>query len=188
MLKLHVPQAPGKEFWDAEKREFVHGKSFEGFDLELEHSLYTISKWEEKWKIPWLRQDQKTPEQMLYYIKCMTLNENVPDEVYDNLTEDNINEIMSFLKDSHTATKFVSSAKEGQSKYKGGMTSDEIYASMVIGRVPFECQHWHLDRLLTLLECVGKKQNPGKKMSQAELMKRNASINKARKAKHNTRG
>lgn len=188
MLKLHVPKAQGKEYWDAKNRQFVHTDPFEGFDLELEHSLFSISKWEAEWCIPWLRKEEKTPEQMLYYIKCMTVTENVPDIVYENLTEENVKEIMDYLGKSHSAIKFPSHEKEGQSKYRGGMTSEELYASMVLGRVPFECQYWNFDRLVSLLECVGRKQNPGKKMSQADLMRRNSNLNKARRAKHNTRG
>lgn len=188
MLKLYIPPAPGKEYWDSNNREFIYTKPFDGYTIELEHSLYAISKWEEKWCIPYLGTKKKTEAQLLDYIKCMTMTKNVPDEVYENLTEDNFLEIEKYMNTKHSACKVQSRKKEGQSSYRGSMASEEIYCSMVLAEIPFECQYWNIDRLINLLDSVGAKNNPPKKMSQKELMARNTRLNAARKAKHHTRG
>lgn len=188
MLKLYIPPSPGKEYWDANKREFIYSEPFEGYTLELEHSLYSISKWEEKWCRTYLSKEQKTEEQIIDYIKCMTMTKNVPDEVYENFSDENFEEVTKYLNAKHTACKIKSNKKEGQSSYRGSMCAEEIYSNMVLAQVPFECQYWNLDKLLALLECVGMKNNPPKKMSQRELMARNSKLNAARKAKHHTRG
>ena len=71
MLQIKVP---GKETWDEKTEEFV---SCPDTVLSLEHSLISISKWESKWHMPFLGKDQKTPEQIMDYIRCMTITPNV---------------------------------------------------------------------------------------------------------------
>ena len=83
MLKITTPDV---EFYDEEKNEFSYIK---GRTLRLEHSLISISKWESKWCKPFLEKNEKTNEEIIDYIKCMTLNE-VPDEVYKTLSKQNI--------------------------------------------------------------------------------------------------
>ena len=76
MIKIVIPSA---EFFDEVNSEFI---SVSGTTLQLEHSLLSISKWESKWKKPFLTKEQKTKEELLDYIRCMTINQNVSDSVY----------------------------------------------------------------------------------------------------------
>ncbi len=189
MLTIIVPPREPKEYFNSIDRTFVYGDPFPGATVNLEHSLFTISKWEEKWKTAYLTKKEKTPNQWLDYIRCMAYPETVSDIVLENLTDENIKQINDYINDPMSAKKLSGSIREeGKSKYNPDMTADDIYASMVLSRIPFECQHWHINRLLTLLELVGRKQAPPKKMSKRELMQRNSKLNAARKAKYNTKG
>ena len=79
MLRIVVPAT---EYYDERTQKFVISKSH---TLVLEHSLVSVSKWEAKWKKPFLSTKDKTPEEMLDYIKNMTITQHVPDSVYDDL-------------------------------------------------------------------------------------------------------
>jgi hypothetical protein len=188
MLVLDIPPSGIVEYYDSVNNEFVSREPFQGAKIELEHSLYAISKWESKWKIPYISKEPKTEDQVKDYIKCMIITENIPDDAIDYLTDENYVAINNYLKNDCSATKINMNRQEGKSRYKGGMTSDELYCSMVVAQIPFECQYWNLNRLLILLELVGNKNTPPKKMSKGDLMRRNSKLNAARKAKHHTRG
>ena len=71
MLKLIVL---GQEHWDEKKQEFVYNKEV---SLQLEHSLVSLSKWEAKWKKPYLSREPLSYEETVDYIRCMTLTECV---------------------------------------------------------------------------------------------------------------
>lgn len=186
--KIVIPKSDGKEYWDSKNREFIYTKDFPGMTIEIEHSLYSISKWEEKWCKQYLGTEQKTAEENLDYIKCMTITENVPDIAYDFLTEDNIQEIGEYINGIHSALDYTKLTKSKPQRGGDKMASETIYCMMVLGNIPFECQYWNFSRLMTLIECVGIKNSPPKKMSKSDLMKRNANLNKARRAKMNSRG
>lgn len=180
MLQITVP---GSEFWDSKKEEFVY---LDEKTLQLEHSLVSISKWESKWHKPFLLKDEKTTEEILDYIKCMTITQNVSPDVYLRLTKDNVNEIKAYIENSMTATTF---SEEVMSK--GGreiVTSELIYYWMVALGIPSEYQKWHLNRLLTLIRVCNVKNAPPKKRSKKEIMSRNAALNAARRKQYNTRG
>ena len=87
MLTITVPAS---EQWDESKQEFVYTKEC---TLELEHSLVSLYNWESKWCKPFNSKPEKTYEETIDYIKCMTITRNVDPKVYDNLTRENIVEI-----------------------------------------------------------------------------------------------
>lgn len=181
MLQLTI--VTESEQWDEEKQEFVQPKTQ---TLQLEHSLVSISKWESKWNKSFLSNTQKTYEETIDYIKCMTLTPNVDPDVYLCLSDENIYNVNDYISLPMTATYFNES-KNGQ----GGretITSELIYYWMISLNIPFECQEWHLNRLLTLIRVCNIKNSPPKKMSKGEIMSRNAALNAARKKQFNTKG
>lgn len=170
------------EYYDEEKNEFIY---YDEHNLELEHSLVSISKWEAKWCKPFLTANEKTIEEVLDYVRCMTMNAELPIEVYIRLTSDNLKDINEYIGNPMTATTFNNEKKAGGREI---VTSEIIYYWMVTFNIPFECQHWHLNRLLTLVKVCNVKNNPPKKMSKEEILNRNRALNEARKRQMNTRG
>lgn len=174
----------GTDLWDEEHERFI--ESPEPVTLKLEHSLISISKWEMEYEKPFLTDDQKTKEEFIYYIKCMTINSGVPDNIYKFITNSDIEKINKYNNRKMTATWF-SNQKEGT--HSGRIpTSELIYAMMILNNVPFECQTWHINRLLTLLRVIENEQSPKKKMSQKEVLSRYDAINRMNRAKYKSKG
>lgn len=181
MLQIKVPLSP--EEWDEEKEEFTESKVQV---LCLEHSLISLSKWESKWCKPFLSSTSKTTEEVLDYIKFMTITQNVKDEVYDHLTQSNLEEINKYIDAPMTATTF-SEDKNGK-RNREIVTAELIYYWMISLQIPFECQKWHINRLLTLIRVCNIKNQPPKKMSKRDIISRNAALNAARRQQLNTKG
>lgn len=180
MLQIIVP---GIELWDEEKEEFAR---INDKPLQLEHSLLSISKWESKWHKPFLIKKDKTREELLDYIKCMTITPNVSPETYLCLSEENIKDIRNYIDDSMTATTFTKD--ENSKPNRDIVTSEVIYYWMVAHNIPFECQKWHINRLMTLIRVCNIKNAPPKKRSRKDIASRYAAINEARRKQLNTRG
>lgn len=181
MLTIMVPISP--EGWDEVNYEFVKPQTQ---TLELEHSLVSISKWESKWHKAFLSRKEKSAEETLDYIKCMTLSDNVDPEVYKHLTQDNIKEINDYIQAPMTATVFRKEHNTGNSREV--TTSELIYYWMIAQNIPFECQYWHLNRLLTLVRVCSIKNTPPKKRGRGDLIRDYAEINKANRARFNSKG
>lgn len=181
MLQILVPITP--EGWDEKKCEFVPPKYQ---NLQLEHSLVSLSKWESKWCKAFFSKREKTHEEIMDYIKCMTITQNVKPDVYEHLTMENITQIQNYIEAPMTATYF-SESKSGRINNET-ITAELIYYWMIALNIPFECQKWHLNRLLTLVRVCNVKNQPAKKMSSKDLAARNAALNAARKKQLNTRG
>jgi len=180
MLRITIPAV---EQWDEIKQEFVFTKEQ---TLSLEHSLVSLSKWESKWCKAFLTKDEKSFEETLDYIKFMTLTQNVNPEVYNYLTNRNINEINEYIEAPMTATYFSDEKTSKTSREQ--VTAELIYYWMIALNIPFECQKWHLNRLLTLIKVCNIKNQPPKKRSKKDIMSRNAALNAARKKQLNTKG
>jgi hypothetical protein len=182
MLQIAVPLTP--EYWNEKKREFIPAETV---TLQLEHSLLSISIWESKWCKSFIASSKKlTDEEILDYIKCMTLNKNVHPDVYKHLTPFNIKEIEKYISAPMTATYF--SENKNAKTSRETVTSELIYYWMIALNIPFECQKWHLNRLLTLVRVCNIKNQPPKKMSKKDIMSRNAALNAARRKQFNTKG
>lgn len=182
MLKITVPAS---ELWDEQKQEFVYGKEQ---TLMLEHSLVSLSKWESKWNKAFLSKTKKTLEETIDYVRCMTLTQNVNPEVYTRLSNENIREINDYIGAPMTATHTSNHGPKQGGMSREIVTSELIYYWMIALNIPFECQKWHLNRLLTLIEVCNIKSQLPKKMSKREIASRNAALNAARRKKFNTKG
>ena len=180
MLQIRVPIAP--EMWDEAKSEFIPPKEVV---LSLEHSLVSLSKWESKWCKPFLSSD-KTPEELLDYIRCMTVTQNVNPNIYNCITEENVKQVDAYIRAPMTATTF--SAENGSKKNREIITAEVIYYWMIAQQIPVEFQKWHLNKLLTLIRVCNVKNTPPKKRSKREIMAQNAALNAARRKQFNSKG
>lgn len=180
MLQITVPAG---EFWDEQKNKFV---TVEGCTLQLEHSLVSLSKWESKWNKAFFSKREKTADEILDYIQCMTLTPNVKPEVYISLSEDNVNQIRDYISAPMTATVFPQDKQAGNNRET--TTSELIYYWMIALNIPFECQYWHLNRLLTLVRVCNMKNAPPKKTSKRDLASRYAAQNAANRKRFGSRG
>ena len=176
MLTITIPAA---ELWDEKNEGFINTS---GATIQLEHSLVSISKWEAKWHKAFLGKKEKTEEEVLDYVRCMTLTPDVDPNVYIGLTEQNIQQINVYIDAPMTATKFPPDNKKGNSRET--VTSELIYYWLISMNIPFECQYWHLNRLLALIKVCSLKNQSPKKMGKNDLRRRNAINAKRRKQLH----
>lgn len=180
MLRITIPAT---ELWDENKEEFINTKEQ---TLQLEHSLVSLSKWESKWNKPFLSKDTKTEEEELDYIKCMTITQNVDPNVYKFIPLNIREEIKEYINAPMSATWFSEDKNTKSSSEQ--ITSELIYYWMVAQNIPFECEKWHLNRLITLIKICNIKSQPPKKMGKKAIMSRNAALNAARRKQLNTKG
>ena len=180
MLQITIPAI---EEWDEVNQEFIYSKEQK---LQLEHSLVSLSKWESKWCKPFLSKDIKTEEETLDYIRCMTITQNVDSDVYKRIPNKIREEIKQYIDAPMTATWFSDKKNGGSSSEQ--ITSELIYYWMISQNIPFKCEKWHLNRLLTLIKVCSIKSQPAKKMGKKTIMSRNASLNAMRRKQLNTKG
>lgn len=173
---------PGRELWDEKNNQFIE---FSSKTLTLEHSLISVSKWEAKWKKPYLTDKPKTREEVIDYVRCMTISGHVAPDVYYGLTRKNLKEIQDYINDPMTATTFSQKPRKSSSEF---LTNELIYYYMTALNIPFSCEKWHLNHLLTLIEVANRKQEKPQKMPKRAVMGQYRSLNAARRAKHGTRG
>lgn len=180
MLSLIIAE---QELFDEKNNQFLYIKSQV---LRLEHSLVSISKWEAKWEKPFLSNSDKSDEEIIDYIRFMTITQNVDDNVYLTITKSQIDEVIEYIGKPMTATRF-SNIKESKSS-NSYLSSEVIYYLMFSYNIPIECQKWHLNRLLTLIKVFDVKNRQDEKMSLNDIYSSNAELNAARRAKYNTKG
>lgn len=184
MLEIIVPAS---EMFIQETNEFINTKET---TLQLEHSLISIKKWEAKWHIPYLHTKNKTNEQILDYVKDMTINKPSDPNCYYALTKDNIKAITEYIENPMTATWFSNNKKEGQSNIrKETYTAEVLYWQMIELGIPVEFQKWHLNQLITLIRVINAKRSEhDKKMSPQEAAMKRSALNAKRRAKRRSRG
>lgn len=181
MLVLEVPLSD--EFYNEKDEEFVTPVTFR---LELEHSLASLSKWEAREEKPFLDKEDKTTEQVQAYIRDMTVTPDVPLDVYNKFSKQNLSDINDYINAKMTATWFRELEQP-----RGGrevITSELMYYWMIALKIPFECQHWHLNRLITLIRVCNEKNKPSKKMNRQTAGQRQRELNAQRRARMGSRG
>jgi hypothetical protein len=175
---------PGLEMFDEDTSTFF---KLEEVVLELEHSLVSLSKWESIWEKAFLGPGEKTTEETLGYIECMTLTPGVSSDVYRRLSNENMGAINKYIESKQTATWF----KEipGASRNRDIITSEVIYYWMDEMKIDWEAQYWHLNRLFTLIKVHNEKNKPSqKKMGRAEMAAQRRALNEQRLAQMKTSG
>lgn len=177
---------PGVDLFDEEKKKFL---TTQEQTIEIEHSLVSLSKWEQKWKIPFLGNKAITTEHTIDYIRCMCLTSDVPPEAFNGIAyaSDVFKQVNEYIFDSMTATWF---SENGPTKPSSeAVTSEVIYYWLVALTIPFETQYWHLNRLLTLIRVANIKNDPKKKlMPIAEQQCQQTDLNAERRAQMNSKG
>lgn len=172
----------GAEYFNESTQEFG---TKDDTVLHLEHSLVSLSKWESIWEVPFLGKGTRTPEQLLSYVECMCLHAVSSPEVFLRLSSDNLETINAYLESKQSATT-IAESKSGTSREI--ITSEVIYHWMVSYNIPFECQHWNLNRLFNLIRIAGIKNAKPKKMSPSEMAARNRQLNAERRQQMGTSG
>jgi hypothetical protein len=180
MLRLIIE---GAEFFDEEHNTFEqHGDIV----VELEHSLISLSKWESQYQKPFLNKEVKTSEEIFGYLKAMIVTPGMDPDVLNKCSQKEILEIQAYIDSRQSATTFGDMPdRQGPGET---ITSELIYYWMVAFNIPFECQHWHLNRLFSLIRVCNVKNSPPKKMSRHEIAQRNRELNAKRRAEHGTSG
>lgn len=180
MLTIQVPI--GKESYNEETKSFTR----DTFELELEHSLVSLSKWESFFEKPFLGETKKTDEEVYWYVRAMTLTPNVPEEVFENLTPENFDKIEKYLNAKMTATWFNDGPNQRRTSQV--ITAELIYSWMIDHNIWIECENWHLARLMTLIQVCSRRNAPKKKMSRSEILQRQRELNAQRRARLGTSG
>lgn len=180
MLELYIPAF---EAFDNSRNEFIYVKDH---NIRLEHSLVSLSKWEAKWHKSFLNASELSVGEYIDYIRCMTITQNVDSNVYMGVTNEHIQKVRDYIDDPMTATTF--SKQEGQGCSREIITNEIIYYWMTEFNIPFECQKWHLNRLLTLIRVCSIKHSPKKKMNRQDWTNRRRALNKSRRGQHGFRG
>ena len=180
MLKVVIQE---EEVFDSKTSKF---ETLPSVELLFEHSLLSVSKWESIHEKAFLGRQEKTREEIFSYIKCMCLTPDVPEKVFARLNSAEYTKIQNYISSKQSATHFTELQNGPNSRET--ITSELIYYWMTSFQIPFECENWNLNRLMTLIRICGIKSTPPKKMSRSATLARNRSINNQRLAALNTRG
>ena len=188
MLPIDIPAAryeiPGS--WDGHSKKLL---TVPAIHLELEHSLMSISKWESKWKISFIENQNMTVPQFRDYVRCMTMNRQKDPNVYQYLRQSDARRITEYIHDPMSARRLTTM----RTKSKGGpsrvqMTSEYFYHLMIQYGIPFDCDKWHFERLLALIDCCSANNGGEKPMSYREKQQFYASLNAQRRQALNSKG
>ena len=200
MLEITIPKT---EAFDENSNRFIHIPETK---LRLEHSLLSVRRWEAKYHKPFLNREaidssKLTPveereynEELIEYIRCMTMDK-VPDpKVYYAIPASEMKKINEYIQSPMTA--HIEKRQPNRSgRRRETITAELIYYWMIQFGIPFECERWHLNQLLALIDVCSEEANKqaskngyGKKMSRQEIYAQNEYINNLRRAKYHTKG
>lgn len=189
MIEIIIPEQDYEPF-DSDNNVFLPKIHIDKTILQLEHSLISLKKWEQRWHKPFLRDEEKTVEQIIDYIHCMTLTHGVDPNVYNYIPIEVMEDVIKYIKDPMTATWFTKNTNliGAQKNSNEIITAEIIYYWMITLNIPVEFQKWHLNQLLTLIKVVSMKNGKQEKVDPAKAAKRRAELNRKRRAEMNSRG
>lgn len=185
MLKLTIPKL---ELYDGKKQVFINQDEVV---LQLEHSLVSLAAWESKWEKPFLGPDQKSTEETIDYLRFMTLTPDVPPELYHRLNDEHFKQVNAYIEAKMSATWFTEPGAAGKAPLRRSreiITAEIIYHWMIALNINWETQHWHLNRLFTLIKVCNEKNAPEKKRPKRDMVSERQRLNAERKAAMDTRG
>lgn len=188
MLCITIKETKDSEYYNEATNEFIQKPGNKKTDLCLEHSLLSISKWESKWHKPFISKDERTQEEQIDYIRCMCITQNVDPLIFNNIDQDNIKLINDYINDKMTASTILDIKDNKGKREEKWITSELIYYWMIGLQIPFECEKWHLNRLLMLIRICDAKTKTNNKLSKSDTLRRQRALNEARKAKLHTKG
>lgn len=173
----------GKEYFDESQMRFI---TPEKVVVHLEHCLKALARWESKWNISFLSAKSLTREQQIDYYWCMDITESVNRDAFLYLTKDQEHQIEEYINQKMTATTITRRGPHPPSRKI--VTAEVIYCWMIQQGIPFECDTWHLNRLMMLIEVCMAESGPQKKMGMREQMEQQRALNAARLKQFKTRG
>lgn len=181
-IKVTVPSV---ELFDSkEQRFFMEDEVI----LEMEHSLVSLSKWEARFKKPFLGEEKKSAEETYGYIQCMCLDPDVPMSVIKRISQEEFARINEYIEDSMTATWFAKDPRDvGRREI---VTAELIYHWIYALNIDMEWENRHLSRLFTLIKTISLKNNPPKKarMSKNDIAAQRRELNMQRRAQAQSAG
>ena len=180
MLRLTIAE---EEFYNESKDEFF---TLPELQLDLEHSLLSVSKWESEFEKPFLSTADRSSEEVLRYAYYMITTPEISPEVISRLTNQDLKKINDYIEKKNTATTFSDTKKHGGRTET--ITAELVYYWMVAFQIPIECEAWNLNRLFALIRICNMKNQPQKKMSRHEIAQRNRELNAQRRAELGTKG
>ena len=179
MLTIITPE---RELFDEATNSFI---TIPKTELRLEHSLISLSRWESKWKKPFLGNDpeeQHSKQEILDYIACMSIDKTVDPRSIEWLDVESYKKILEYISDSHSATKVYDRRPQRPGRKKETMTSELIYYYMIYYGIPFSCEKWHLSRLLMLIRVCGiKGGTTNQAMDMNAIFAQNRALNASRR-------
>ena len=183
------------EFFNNATQEFItvlEERSCEPTKLLLEHSLLSIKKWESKWHKPFISGEKLSAEEFVDYVRCMTTNSIKDPSVYDCLIDEDAEKIQEYMDDPQSAWNLKGEQEKG--KVKARYTVEAVYYVMIQHGIPMECEKWHFNSLLALIDYCGFKggSTPGaggqKKKTEREILEMYRVMNEKARAKYHSKG
>lgn len=197
MLLIDRParDLPKIEFFNNATQEFItiEARHIGPIHLQLEHSLMSIAKWEAKWHTPFIGKDEFSGDEMKDYIRCMTINPQKNPDIYDDLTQEDVDQIVRYMQDENSA--WVIRQKKKEKKQKKAEPVESVYYAMIQYGIPMECEKWHFNRLVALLDyCDSKGGGYGggggnmEKKNRKEILDMYRALNEKNRKKYNSKG
>lgn len=194
MLEITIPAIEQIELFDETTNTFfMSGSDLPAVTIQLEHSLVSLSKWESLWEKPFLDDVRKTQEETISYVQTMCLTPDVPSEVFDRLSPENMQQISEYINQKMTATWFSEPQNKLTPTKKEVITSEIIYYWMFALTIPWEFERWHVNRLFTLIKVTNEKNTPKDskntpKLGRAAIAANRRALAEQRRREYNTTG